>query len=338
MIKRLFKIFKDKKKIVLILFSVTFILLIVNVIAARIFPNESDRKKDLSSVEINKKFIDGIKRFGLAEDWIVRKESKDKSSETSFSSYIISVPSDLPIPVLLSEVFNEFSGTSVSIISKELKPGGLSELEILTDGKKNLKANFDYQKTIHRKAGFIGFIIYDEGQMGEENYKLLNSSAEKLSFLFLPSYGVRNIIDSCKKEYALILNDEINDVDFKLQSGYSEKRLSESIRAIIKAFGNAVFFMIDDDASIFNSSKGKFIIDWLNKGKLKILFKNKIITLTSQFNIDDELKKILDSMSDGETKLIILSSSDYLSLGDEIMRYKKIGYKFINPSEVLQMH
>lgn len=337
MIEDMLRIFKNKKKIVLLLFLIAVVLLLINVIAAGVFPNESDSKKNLSSEEISQKFFDAIKRFGFVDEWIVKKTAKLKSFNPTFTSYSIQVPSDLPIPVLISEVFAEFSGTAVDIVSKELKKGGLSELEFLINEKKVLKANFDYENTIHRKAVFIGFIIYDEEQMDSERFKILNSSAEKFSFLFLPSNELNHIIKSCKKEYSLILNDEIVDVDFKLEEDYSNDRLSRSVKSIIQSFGSAAFYLIDDDASLFNSSKGKFIVDWFRKGKLKILFKNKIENISSVFGVSSEIKKILNSMLDGEARLILLGSSDYLSISEEIAKYKKIGYKFINPSEVLQL-
>jgi hypothetical protein len=338
MIQFLTGLIKDKKKISIILFSFAVVLLLINVILAKIYPLQSDVKKALSEVEINKMFNEAIKKFGFNDEWITKKTGRDKSPNISFTNYIISVPSDLPIPVLLSQVFEDFSGTETTILSKEIKTNGLSTLEIFSNGKKILNADFDYESSIRRKSGLIGFIIFDEEKLDEDNFKILNSSAEKFSFLFLPDYELNEILDDCHKEFSLILNDDIADVDYKLETGYSADRLQLSVKAIINSFGNAAFFMIDDESSLFNSSKGEMIIDWLEKSKLRFLHKRSIIHLLSEFNLSGEFNDVLKSMSDGEAKLILIGSSDYLSIADDIVGWKKIGYKFINPSEVIRMN
>lgn len=338
MIQLLIGLIKDKKKISIVLFSLAVLLLLVNVILAKIYPLQSDVKKTLSEIEINKMFNDAIKKFGLNDEWITLKTGRDKSSNNSFPNYIISVPADLPIPVLLSQVFEDFSSTETTILSNEIKTGGFSTLEIFSNGKKILKADFDYDISIRRKSGLIGFIIFDEGQFDEDNFKTLNSSAERFSFLFLPNHELIKILNNCKKEFALILNDEITDRDYKLETGYSTDRLQLSVKAIINSFGNAAFFMIDDQSSLFNSSREEMIIDWLEKSKLRFLHKHDILQLKSEFNLHNEFNDILKSMSDGEAKLVLISSFDYLSITDDIAGGKKIGYKFINPSEVIRMN
>ena len=329
---------KDRKKVPIVLFSVAVLLLLINVVVAKFYPLQTDEKKNLSAVEINKVFYDEIKKFGFNDEWIIKKSGKDKSSTNTFTNYKISVPSDLPIPVLLSQVFEDFSSTETNILSNEIKTNGLSTLEIFSNGEKIVKADFDYENSIHRKSGLIGFIIFDEEKLDEDNFQILNSSAEKFSFLFLPGNELKKILESCKKEYSLILNDDIADVDYKLETGYSADRLQLSVKAIINSFGNAAFFMIDDESSIFNSSKGELIIDWLEKSGLRFLHKQNLFHLLSEFNLSGEINDVLKSMSDGEAKLILISSSDYLSIADDIVGWKKIGYKFINPSEVIRMN
>lgn len=338
MIRFLTCLIKDKKKISVLLFSIAVLLLLINVVVAKIYPLQTDVKKNVSEVEINKMFYDAIKKFGFNDEWINKKLVKDKFSSTSFTNYVIRVPSDLPIPVLLNQVFEDFSAAETTILSNEIKTGSLSTLEIFSVGKKILKADFDYDNSIRRKSGSIGFIIYDGDHLDEDNFKLLNSSAERFSFLFYPGYELNKILDNCNKEFSLILNDDITEVDFKLETGYSADRLQLSVKAIINSFGNAAFFMIDDGSSLFSSSKGKMIIDWLEKSKLRFLHKDNIFHLSSEFNLAGEFNEMLNVMNDGEAKLILISSSDYLSITDEITGKKKIGYKFINPSEVIELN
>lgn len=329
---------KDKKKIAFALFSIAVILLLANVVAAKFYPLQSDAEKTLSEVEINKKFYEAIKKFGFNDEWITKKSIGNKSSNNSVTNYSIKVPADLPIPVLLCQVFEDFSGTEATILSNEIKTGGLSTLEIFSNEEKIIKADFEYENSIHRKSGFVGFIIYDDGELDLDNYKTLNTSAERFSFLFMPGGELNKFLTNCNKEFSLILNDEITDIDYKLETGYSADRLQLSVKAIVNTFGNAAFFMIDDESSLFNSPKGEMIINWLVKSRLRLLHINKVYHLVSEFNLSGEFYDILNSMSDGEAKLILISSSDYLSMADDIVGWKKIGYKFINPSEVIRMN
>jgi hypothetical protein len=50
----------------------------------------------------------------------------------------------------------------------------------------------------------------------------------------------------------------------------------------------------------------------------------------------DNLRDYLDSINDGETKSVIMSSGDYMKINDIRVSFRKIGYKFINPSLAVQ--
>lgn len=53
-----------------------------------------------------------------------------------------------------------------------------------------------------------------------------------------------SILSKAGKRFALLLNDDITDLDFKLASNYSDDRLLRSIKEIVGTFYAAAFLLL----------------------------------------------------------------------------------------------
>lgn len=325
-----------KRRAVYILFTVAILLLASNLLLNKLSPKVKLESEALilSGLEINNRFLKAVNNFGLKEDWIVVRKLPNKP-DSLFSSYKIKLPPDLPIPVLISEIQTELSSDSVEIKSIEKKMGGRTKLEIYSDGFLKLTSEIDYDKKLLRKRGSVGFLIEDISFDDQDN-SLLFDVPESFAVLLIPSKENKKhskFILNKSKEFALLLSDEIDDLEFKLSEGYSSNRISNSIKSIIGSFSRAIFFVIDDESELFRSEVFPVISAELEKRNIKLLFKSAFYQLEN-----DEETDLINSFDSliiqlAEEKLIILSNvEEFRLLLPEIARYRKVGFKFINPS------
>jgi hypothetical protein len=325
-----------KRRAVYILFVVVIFLLASNLLLNKLLPEANPKREAfiLSGLEINNRFLQAVNNFGLEEDWIVVRKLSNKP-DSLFSSYKIKLPPDLPIPVLLSEIKTELSSDSVEIKSIEKKMGGRTKLEIYSGGFLKLTSDIDYDKELVRKRGSVGFFIEDIS-FDDQEYSLLFDVPESFAVLLIPSKENKKhskFILNKSKEFALLLSDEIDDLEFKLSEGYSSNRISNSIKSILGSFSRAIFFVIDDESELFRSEVFPVISAELEKRNIKLLLKSAFYQLEN-----DEETDLINSFDSliiqlAEEKLIILSNvEEFRLLLPEIARYRKVGFKFINPS------
>ncbi len=325
-----------KRRAVYILFTVAILLLASNLLLNKLLPKASRKHEALvlSGLEINIRFLQAVNNFGLEEDWIIVKKLSNKH-DSLFSSYKIKLPPDLPIPVLISEVYTELSGDSVEIKSIEKKMGGRTKLEIYSGGFLKLTSDIDYDKELVRKRGSVGFLIEDISFDDQED-SLLFDVPESFAVLLIPSKENKKhskFILNQSKEFALLLDDEIDDLEFKLSEGHSNNRILNSVKSIIGSFSRAIFFVIDDESELFRSEVFPVISAELEKRNIRLLLKSAFYQLENDEETDlissfDSLIKQL-----AEEKLIIQTNiEDFRLLLPEIARYRKVGFKFINPS------
>lgn len=324
----------NKKSVLPILFGAAIVLLISNLVL-NIVENENtliSNKTNLSSEKIDSLFRLSLNSFGLHDDWI----KKRKSSKVEYL-YKVKVPNDLSIPVLLAEINSNFWKSGATIISQEKIFSGRTILEIKLEDEIELRADFDYDKNIFRSTVTAAFIL-ENFELSSIEDSLLLEIPEPFSPLLIPStknFILSKFIVDKQKTYSILLNDNISELKYKLKGSYSENRLMGSLFSIINDFSNATYFFIDDQSDLFNSSVFSYLKKELVKRKIKIVKLSNI----QRLNFSD--KKVLISSFDnfmknteeGKSIAFLISVENYRNLIPEIKRYRKVGYRFVHPSQ-----
>ncbi len=324
----------DQKKIINILFIAAVLVLTLNLLLSKFFPDKNKSNNlELTSGEIDSTFRFALYNFGVREDWI--KRNKESESPVNLT---IRIPKDLPVVLLLQEMNNVFDTNEVKINSVEKKISGNTIINLISGGEDKLKASFVYSDKIKRKTVRVGFIVSRSGS--KESDSLLLQYPEQFAFTIIPS---KNSIEFVKevlkhgKEYIIYLNDGIDELKFKLSDGYSDVRLKNSVREIVGAFPQAVFFLIDDNSNLYRSDRLRQLLkDELEKRKIRLMEKSSFKDLSQEKeNSLEVFRNALNRLNSGEDKVYILESEDFLSLNPEIIKYRKLGYRFTNPSALL---
>ena len=327
----------DKKTLVQILFGIAILVLIANLLADKFFkknyPTFEEGKEEISTIEIQKRFIASLHNLGINDSWIDTIRS-NKSSSLEYS-YRVFVPKDLPIAVVVNEIDNSFTPEETMVTSEEKVMGGKTLLKIISGNKIKLVSELIYSDKIERAAGRAGFLLR---LSGNDIDSMLLQSPESFALLLIPSKSsaklVEDVINS-RKEYIIYLNDDISELDYKMDEDYSRARLKNSIRGIIGAFSRAVFVLVDDKSNLYSSNVFPFIEGEFLKRKIKLIKESALTNIGSGIDINSRFRNILKGTSGNKPLLIIITTEDFTAIQQEIISYRKIGYKFVNPSEIV---
>ena len=327
----------DRKTAALVLFGAAVVLLIANLVTGIIMDSSDIQtgKEEISNSEIDSLFLFSLHSFGISNDWI--KEVKSKKDN---KFYRVKVPADLSIPVILVEINSNFRGTDVKIISEEENFSGSTETKIYVGRQIRLKSEFKYDNEIHRSAGTLSFVLKDYELSGSKD-SLILGIPEPFSPLLLPSmrnFDISKFILEKKKTFSILLNDDISEIKYKLRSDYSEDRIKTTLFTIIHDFPGACFFVVDDNSDLYNSAAFKIIHKELKKRNIKLLKLGNLsnIEYENDVQMKNDFDNIMKNMVDGESRIIVINYEGFEELIPEIKRFRKVGYKIVHPSQLVQ--
>ena len=324
----------DKKKIVNILFGVAVFILAATLVVGKLSKKNNQNKSEENSEVIESQFKNALFNLGIKEDWITKQKGDNKPLKFS-----VKVPKDLPIVLILQEMNYVFNNKNVEIKSSENKIGGKTLLDFISGGETKLETAFNYDANVVRKSVRVGFLV-SRFKGNTETDSLLLDFPENFAVVLIPSKSsaefVKKIIQN-RKEYVIYLDDNIDELEYKLKSNYSISRLKSAIRTIVGAFPQSVFFLIDDKSDLYNSPAYRLIKEEMGKRKIRLIDKNSFNELAEVDgkNISYVFDNSLSKLQGGEDKIFITSAEDFLSLKLEIIKYRKLGYRFSNPSALL---
>jgi hypothetical protein len=333
------KISFERKEIITFLFSLALLLLILNIVVSKVFLQSKNQSNlnGLNSEEIKVRFISALHNFGIKEDWIT--ENIPKSHDSLKYSFKINVPKDLPVSLLLNEINNSFELGEIIYYSKETKVNGVTNLFLVSGGFEKLTAEFDYNPDIHRKSCSIGFLVYGINSLDPVLRNKLIKTPESFTSVLPPSKESLEIIKNIKaadKEFAIMLDADISDLDYKLSSTYSPERLKMSIRSILGDFSNSIAFIYKGNSDFTSGMNYAFIKQEFEKRKVNFIDLNKFNLIDEKgTSLDISFDLIANEAVENKCELIFISADHYLKISPQISKYRKIGYKFINISSVL---
>ena len=327
----------DKNKLTGYLFAIAIFLLAANLIVAKIYKSTITQHQvdEIGDAAINKKFLKAVFDFGLQKSWVKQKRISDYSNDSLLSSYSIEVPKDLPIAEILQEIYSSFYYENVQMICNEKTIGGKNILNIYSNDKLKLKATFNYDSDIRRDGGIIGMIITGLENLSESKIAKIIMAPEIFIAALVPSKKTAELADSLisnRKQYDVLINDNIKEMNFKLNEHFPEDRLGNAIRAIIGAFPDAQIYIIDDNSNLYSSKAYSFIKKELAKRNIEIVLESSIAHLKSGSDqqIENSFRSIAHQSDGGKQIFMEVPADYYFTIKPDVSALIKIGYKFIS--------
>lgn len=329
------------KNIAIILFGVVVILLVLNIVIARFVINDEQPKsrESLSGIEIDKYLHSALKNYGFSENWISKKRIKNISGDSLFAAYSVKVPKDVSIQLLLLELKNILWEYEINLDAEEIVAGKKSILQISSENKLKLAAEFYYDEKVVRQFGTVSFLVNDLPLQDENMLNSFLKTPELFYTVLTPKEESKkrlSQISKAGKRFALMLDDNITELNFKLSDSYSDDKIKKSIKEIVGTFYSAAFFIIDDRSDLFESKKYPLIQSELLKRGITIVSSSKLETLaSSKVNAEDKFQDFMLTVQKNDEKILVVSANDFLIISGLIPSYRKIGYKFIYPGDII---
>jgi len=322
------------KKLLAVLFSISLLLLISHLVLSFIYPETNPQSISLlTDQEIDKRFKESLSSFAIKDEWI--KIVKDKSR---IPQYRVNVPFDLPIPQILGELIKQYDAYNIEVTAEEKRIHGRTLMELIFDHEIKLKADFRYTKDIERTASRSSLFIYGRENKEAEYDSLMLNTTRDISVLLIPSKSnavYSNWLKENGFDYAVMLNNEISDLEFRLEKGYSEKRLKLIVQNMVVSFPNALFYVINKNSDIYSSLNYLVIKKEFDKRKIRFFTTDSLKFIDSSHpNIVERLNSIVKNVKPDDTTRIAISLDAYQSLTDELKKLIRIGYKFVKTSEL----
>lgn len=322
------------KKLLVILFSISLLLLLSHLVLSFVSPDTNLQSiTSLNDEEIDKKFKESLYSFAIKDGWI--KTIKDNST---IPSYRINVPSDLPIAQILGELIKQYDGYGLSVTAEEKKIHGRTLMQVSVDNEIKLKADFRYVNDIQRTFSQSAIFVYGRENKEAEYDSLMLTTTRDISALLIPSKSNADYSTWLREngfDYAVLLNNESNELEFRLSKEYSEKRLKLIVQNIVVSFPHALFYVINKSSDIYSSPNYLVIKKEFDKRKIRFFTTDslKFIDNTQQ-NISERLNSIVKNVKEEDITRIAISFDAYQSLAGELKKLIRIGYKFVKPEEL----
>ena len=318
------------------LFVAAIFFIVANIAADYLLKREDEPLPQLSADQINLNFLSSLKNLGIKENWLKPETSSQKKTNDSLKyNYKVEIPADLPIAVVLSEINEMFDSELITVSVDEKGINGKTNLEMSSGRKLKLIAQFYYNSEIIREKKTGAVILTNIFSLTAEELTALLTTPEQFAALITPDKEANNTIKKLKgkgKEYIIFLDDNITDLEFKLKGNFNKTRTSEVLKNIAGKFKDASFIMVDEESDLYNSAIFNFIKDEITGRKIMLL--KKADTAFLQGSSDDINETFLTFMH-GENeapRLLLIDAENYFIIQQAIIKLRKIGYKFINPS------
>jgi hypothetical protein len=324
----------SKSRIVQILLSVVIVLIVVNIILEKYFQSRT-LPGEISAATINQRFNSALNNYNLDSSWIVRDRIRNNTDDSLKFKYNVNVPADLPVSLLIREIQNLFDTSEVNIYSAEFKSNRTTDIKISSGGHLKLEALLRTNTAVLRKTDTIGFVLKGIEKLNNEELNTLLLLPEHFACILIPSKHSQELLKLLRenqKQAAVLLNDDIPELEFKLKTGYSGRRIKNSVVSIIRKFYNAAFFVVDDKSDIYKSVHYKMIKNEFVKRNLLLISRDKFEVLTDS-SPEDIVSKIRNRTDN--KKVFLINAEEFLEMPPLLAGLRKTGYKFINPSALI---
>ncbi|MDT3697641.1 MAG: hypothetical protein ROY99_14750 [Ignavibacterium sp.] len=329
------------KNISIVLLVVVIVLLFVNVFINKFIAKDElkQNRDEISGASVDSLFRSALYNYGIENSWIKKKKIKQITGDSLFASYNIIVPKDVPINLLQLEVSELLWDYNADIISEEKTKEKKVLLKIISEKYLKLAAELSYDDKIRREFGAVSFLVSDIKPDNLEQYSKLLRTPELFYAVLVPDSKSKSLLKDLKnfeRRFAVILNDDITEFDYKLSSSIPENRTILSLKNIISAFNSAAFFIVDVNSDLFKSVNYKVIEAALKKRNIKIVKSSRFdILKINSLNPESSFGEYIKTLAKKEERVVIISAEDYLLITELIPGYRKIGYRFIQPGDLV---
>ncbi len=303
-----------------------------------------------------------LKNFGIKNEWIKNEVSGStgdtksqkkagKNTQNSAELFVknIVIPTDLTSIEVNADLTGYFSslglGSSVNedIITKDIvisvnNPDSANKLPLA-------KLNISHSDKIHRESAIVCVIINNITEYSDEDIDKYLINKTEFSFVFprnLDEIDLQNKLLHSKKNVIINLTiggKENYETDFN--ASMDEKAIHERVKSFSVDFPTVTSVILSKKDSDIDPKLIALISNDLASYKIKVIADTELAQLTTKAEDESKEKyslfasnlKTKSSLAKSMITSIAVNKDDFGLFYDEILRLKKLGYKFYNFAE-----
>ncbi|MEW6193822.1 MAG: hypothetical protein AB1521_01530 [Bacteroidota bacterium] len=324
-----------KKKFTGYLLIAAITLLFANVIIDLFKKSEKHEIiNELTVRQIDSVFNFVLDEYGIDSAWITTKKLKLADEDSVNKQYVVMLPSDLPIPLIIRDINNIIQKDITGFVSEEKKIFGTTEVRIYTNELLKLQATLVTDPNTIRNRNNFSFIISDAFDLSETDYNQFLQLPYTLSAAVVPGQAAIVKADSLEKyskEFVVLINDDITETKFKLQVDYQKELLKRSVNSIVAGLQKGALFTIDEKSKLFNSTVYNYVRDeFKRKGKVVVPLSEFILLDQGDNNeLISKFRFYRDDKTESQQKIFFTSFDGFNVLRGELEKARKKGSKVI---------
>lgn len=324
-----------KKKFIGYLIVAAVALLFLNIVVD-LFSKKKIKpdSRELSRVEVENTFWQVLDSYGVKAQWMVKKKYKDANEDSIKSQFFVSIPGDVPIPLILKDINNIIEKDITSFVSEEKKIFGTTEIRIYTNELLKLKATLTPDKNLIRKKNDLAFVISNSMELGDRKYAEFLQINFPVACSVVPDPDLIVKADSLSqysKNYIILLNDNLSDPKMKLVQEYQKELLRSSIKNILTSFQKAKAVVIDEKSKLYNSPIYNFVSDEVKRRNYPVIPLSEFIHLETEENNEllSKFKFYAEDTVVSRSKVFYLTLENFVKVTPLIEKYKKQGNRIL---------
>ncbi len=324
-----------KKKFTKYLFLFTILLLIINLAVDLIKrPKKNENVNELTINQVDSVFKFVLDEYGIDSAWITTKKLRIADEDSISKQYVVMLPSDLPIPLIIRDINNIIQKDITGFVSEEKKIFGTTELRLYTNELLKLQATLVTDPNAVRNTNNFAFIISDAFDLSDTDYNKFLELPYTLSAAVVPGQAAVVKADSLEKyskEFVVLINDDLTENKFRLRVDYQKELLKRSVNSITTGLQKGAVFTIDEKSKLFNSTVYNYVRDeFKRKGKI-IVPLSQFIYLDSGDNNEliSKFRFHRDDKTESKQKIFYTSFDGFNVLRNELEKARKKGSRVI---------
>ncbi len=324
-----------KKKFISYLIVAAVSLLFLNIVVD-LFSKKKTKpdSRELSRVEVENIFWQVLDSYGVKAQWMVKKKYKDANEDSIKSQFFVSIPADIPIPLILKDINNIIEKDITAFVSEEKKIFGTTEVRVYTNELLKLKATLTPDKNLIRKKNDFTFVISNAMDLSDRKYTDFLQINFPVACSVVPDPDLIIKADSLSqysKNYVILLNDNLSDPKMKLVQEYQKELLRSSIKNILTSFPKTKAVVVDEKSKLYNSPIYNFVCDEVKRRNYPVIPLSEFIDLETEENNEllSKFKFHAEDTVTSRSKVFYLPLENFVKVMPLIEKYKKQGNRIL---------